>query len=221
MGRGGGTTATGPLDPPTVVLAQAVKGAFPRLQPPAVALLCSLQAGAAWIRWREEDGRSSLYFPLEQGQAPLHAEDMKTMDWVAIVPDTACRWITAAAPQPMQSPPACHRLLQTVPLLAPRHALTRQVRRAMLIHPGEWMGTPGARYPPGPVLEQVTAPTPGSRHVLPGASAPTEQLSDEVQDLALESLRVPYPQAHQTTLPAWDCSAASRPHTREAWWNSG
>ena len=31
--------------------AQAVKGAFPQPQPPGVALLDSLLAGAAWIRW--------------------------------------------------------------------------------------------------------------------------------------------------------------------------
>ena len=66
-----------------------------------MALLRSLQAGAAWIRWREEDGRPSPYFPLVQAQALPHAEDMATVEWGAIVPDTACRWITAAAPQPM------------------------------------------------------------------------------------------------------------------------
>ena len=60
----------------------------------------------------------------------------------------------------------------------------------------EWMATPGTQYPPGPVLEQLTAPTPGVRHVLHRASAPTEQLNDEVLDLALEPLRVLYPQAH-------------------------
>ena len=60
------------------------------------------------------------------------------------------------------------------------------------------MTTPGAgaRYPPGPVLKQLTAPTPGVRQVLQRASAPTEQLTDEVLDLALKPLRVLYPQAH-------------------------
>ena len=106
--------------------AQTVKGAFSPPQPPCVALLRSLQAGAAWILWREEVGRPSPYFPLVQGQALLHAEDMGTVEWGAIVPDTACRWITAAAPQPMQSPPACHCLLRAVPPLAPYHALTRK-----------------------------------------------------------------------------------------------
>ena len=176
--------------------AQAVKGAFLPPQPPGVTLLRSLQAGAAWVRWREDDGRPSPYFPLVQGQALLHAEDMGTVELGAIVPDTACRWITAAAPQTIQSPPACHRLLRAVPPLATRHALTREVWRAMLSHPREWMATPGARYPPGPVLEQLTAPTPGVRHALHRASAPTEQLTDEVLDLALEPLRVLYPQAH-------------------------
>ena len=99
--------------------AQAVKGAFPQPQLPGVALLRSLQAGAAWIRWREEDGRPSPYFPLVQGQALLHAEGMGTVEWGAIMPDTACRWITVAAPQPMRLPPACHRLLGRSPPWTP------------------------------------------------------------------------------------------------------
>ena len=53
-----------------------------------------------------------------------------------------------------------------------------------------------ARYPLGPVLEQLTAPTPGVRRALHRASALTEELNDEVLDLALEPLRVPYPQTH-------------------------
>ena len=184
---------------PTDALAhatQAVKGAFPPPQPPGVALLRSLQAGAAWVRWREENGRTGPYFPLVQGQALLHAEDMGTVEWGAILPDAAFGWITAAALQPMRPPPACHCLLRPVPPLAPRHALTRDVWRAMLSHPGEGMATPVARYLPGPVLEQLTAPTPGVRHVLHRASAPTEQLTDEVLEPALEPLRLLYPQAH-------------------------
>ena len=176
--------------------AQAVKGAFPQPLLPRVALLRSLQAGAAWVRWREEGGRPSLYFPLAQGQALLHAEGMGTMEWGAIVPNTACRWITAAAPQPMQSPPACHRLLRAVPSKVPPGALTREVWRAMLRHPSDLMTNPGARCPPGPVLQQLTAPTPGVRNALHSASGLTEQLTDEVLDLALEPLRVLYPQTH-------------------------
>ena len=80
---------------------KAVKGAFPQSLLPGVALLRSLQAGAAWVRWKEGKGRSSPYFPLVQGQALIHAEGMGTVEWGAIVPSTACRWITAAAPQPM------------------------------------------------------------------------------------------------------------------------
>ena len=48
--------------------------------------------------------------------------------------------------------PATHAIASGVPLpsasgppLAPRHALTREVWRAMLSHPREWMATPGAR----------------------------------------------------------------------------
>ena len=81
--------------------AQAVKGAFPQPLLPGVALLRSLQAVTAWVRWSEEDGRPSPYFPLMQGQALLHAEGMGTVEWGAIVPDTVSRWITVAAPQPM------------------------------------------------------------------------------------------------------------------------
>ena len=176
--------------------AQAVKGAFPQPQPPCGALLRSLQAGAAWVRWREEDGRPSPYFPLVQGQALLHAEGMGTVEWGAIVPDTACRWITVAAPHPMRWPPACHRLLPALAPLAPCHALTREVCRAMLSHHGEWTMTAGARYLPGPVLELLTAPTPGVSHALHRASALTEQLTDEVLNLALEPLRVLDLQTH-------------------------
>ena len=66
----------------------------------------------------------------------------------------------------------------------------------MLSHIREWLTNLGARHPPGPVLEQLTAPTPGVRHALHRASALTEQLNDEVLDLALEPLRVLYPQTH-------------------------
>ena len=55
---------------------------------------------------------------------------------------------------------------------------------------------PGARYPPGPVLERLTAPTTGVRHALHRVSAVTEQLTDEVLDLALEPLWVLYLQTH-------------------------
>ena len=175
---------------------QAVKGAFPQPLLPSVALLRSLQAGAVWVRWKEGGGRSSPYFPLVQGQALLNAEGMGTVEWGAILPGTACRWITAAAPQPMRSPPACHRLLRMVPSLAPQHAFTRDVWKAILSHTREWLTNPGARYPPGPVVEQLTAPTPGVRHALHRASPLKEQLNDEVLDLALEPLRVLYPQTH-------------------------
>ena len=112
------------------------------------------------------------------------------------MPNTASRWITVTAPQPMRSPPACNRLLRAVPSLAPHHALTREVWRAMLSHHREWMTDPRVRCPLGPVLEQLTAPTPGVRHAVQRASALPEQLTDEVLDLALEPLRVLYPQTH-------------------------
>ena len=202
---------------------EAVKGAFLQTLLPGVVLLRSLQAGAAWVRWREEGGRPSPYFPLVQGQALLHAEGMGTVGWGAILPGTACRWITAAAPQPMRSRPACHRLLRVIPSLAPQHALTRDVWSAMLSHTREWLTNPGARYPPGPVLEQLRAPTPGVRHALHTVSALTEQLNDEMLDLALETCpcftRRPtsHPGARPTAWATWVCSAASRPRTWEVW----
>ena len=162
---------------------QAVKGAFPRPLLRGVALLRSLQAGAAWVQWREEPGATPRRGHGDCGMGGDRA-------------GTACRWITAAAPQPMRSPLACERLLREVPSLAPQHALTRDVWRAMLSHTREWLTNPGARYPPGPVLEQLTAPTAGVCHALHRASALTEQLNDEVLDLALEPLRVLYPQTN-------------------------
>ena len=93
--------------------------------------------------------------------------------------------------------PAAHAIATGVPppptggpLLGPHHALTREVWRAMLSHTRDWMTNSGARCPPGPVLEQFTAPKPGVCHALHRASALTEQLTDEVLDLALEPLRV-------------------------------
>ena len=66
----------------------------------------------------------------------------------------------------------------------------------MLSHHREWMTDPGARCPQGPMLEQLTAPTPGVRHALHRSSALTKQLKDEVLHLALEPLRVLYLQTH-------------------------
>ena len=108
--------------------AGAVKGPFPQPLLPGVALLRSLQAGAAWVRWMEEDGRPSPYFRPVQHQALFHAEGMGTMELGAIVPDTACRWITVAAPQPMRPPPACHRLLLTRSRGGPGHGTLRWTR---------------------------------------------------------------------------------------------
>ena len=182
---------------PTGTLAhatQAVEGTFQTPQPPDI-LLCSLQAGAAWVRWRE-NRRPGPYFPLVQGQALLHIEGMRTEEGGAIVPDTACRWISATAWRPMRLPPACHHLFHTVPPLAPRHAFTRVVWRALLSHQGDWMTALATRHPPGLVLEQLTASTPRVRHARHRVSTQPNQLTDEVLDLALEALRVLYPQAH-------------------------
>ena len=197
---------------------QAVKGAFPQPLRPGVTLLRSLQAGAAWVRWREADGRPSPYLPLVQGQALLHAEGMGTVDWAAIVPDTAFRWITVASPQRVRSQPACHRLLWA----APYHAFTREVWRATLSHTREWMTNPRAWYPPGTVLEQLTARTPGVRHALHRASAlrnssPTRCWTWHWSRRGCSTRRpTSRQQARPTARAAWGCSAASRPHTQEA-----
>ena len=168
--------------------AQAVKGAFPQPLLPGVALLRGLQAGVAWVRWREEDGRPSPYFPLLQSQALLQDNDMGTAECGAIVPDTACRWTTVA-------PPATHAITTGVPLPPTGGPLLGPHPRP---HKGSVEGH--AKPPQGvddkPVLEQLTAPTPGVRHALHRASALTEQLTNEVLDLALEPLRVRYPQTH-------------------------
>ena len=68
----------------------------------------------------------------------------------------------------------------------------------MLSHPREWTTNPGAQCPPGLVLEQLTAPTPGVGDALHRTPALTEQLTDEVLDLALEPLRMLY---LQTQIP--------------------
>ena len=161
-----------------------------------MALLRSLQAGAAWIRWREEAGRPSPYFPLVQGQGLLYAEGMgsdgvggnhtRRRMQVDHCGRPATHAIAAGVPPPSTGGPP----------LAVRHALTREAWRAMPSHPREWMTNPGAGYPPGPVLEQLMAPTPGVRNTLHRVSALTEQLTNEVLDLALPPLRVLYPQTH-------------------------
>ena len=53
--------------------------------------------------------------------------------------DRTCTWIKATAPHPMWPLLACHHLLQTVPPIAPRHALTFEVWLALLSHSRDWM----------------------------------------------------------------------------------
>ena len=154
----------------------------------------SLQAGVTLIRWRE-NGRPAPFVPLVQGQAILHTEGIRAAKWGAIVPDTAGRSVTAAAPHHVQAPPACRSLLRTVPALAPCHALTRKVRRATLDHVKDWMTAPGTRCPPVPVRDRLTAPTPSVCHAQHRASTLVDQLTDEVLNLALELLRMLYPEA--------------------------
>ena len=82
--------------------AQAVEGAFQQPRLSGVALLRSLQVGAAWIPWGEEDGRPSPYFSLVQGKALLHAEGMGTVELGAIVHAGGSLW-------PPRSPCDCPR----------------------------------------------------------------------------------------------------------------
>ena len=167
---------------------QAIKGAFLPPQLPWT-LVRNLQAGAAWVGW-EENGRPGPYFAVVQGQAILDTEGMGAVECGAIVPNTACRRVTATSLHPLRTPPACHCVMQTVPRLAPSHALTLAVWPAMLDDVKDWMTAPGTLCPPGPVLERLTAPKPSVRQVLHSAPNPTDQLPDEVLDLALEPLRV-------------------------------
>ena len=145
--------------------------------------------------------------------------------WGAIVPNTACRWITAAAPQPMQSPPACHRLLRAPPSwppATPSHWKSGGPTRAT---PGSgWQprvhGTRQGRYssssrahargPPRPAQGVGPYGTAHRRGARPGAGTPT--------GARRPTSRL---QARPTAWPAWDFRALLRPHTREAWWNSG
>ena len=84
--REGHTTAAKPSGPPALVLAHGYpgqyhpgcQGDFATTQSPD-ALLCSLQAGAALVLWRE-NGRPGPHFPLVQGQALLHAQGMGTVE---------------------------------------------------------------------------------------------------------------------------------------------
>ena len=142
---------------PTCTLVHATQATKWTLPPPQScgALLGSLQVGAAWVWWKEK-GLPVPYFPMLQGQALIHTESMGAVEWGAIVPDRACQWGTATAPHPLRPPRPCHCLLRTVPSLAPRLALNREVLRALLDHRNDWMMASGTRCPPGRMLKRLT-----------------------------------------------------------------
>ena len=54
----------------------------------------------------------------------------------------------------------------------------------MLYHAKNWMTAPGTRCPHGAGLERPTTPMPSVCHALHGALYPTNQLTDELVDLA-------------------------------------
>ena len=85
----------------------------------------------------------------------LHTEGVGTEKCTAIMPNTACRWVTVTAPHPLQAPPACHHLLRTGPPLACSHALSPEVWWAMLEHRRHCITAPGTRWPPEPVLARL------------------------------------------------------------------
>ena len=163
---------------------QAVKGAFLPPPPPSAPLLRSLLGSVARERMPgpvlppgARAGTASHRGHGDRGMGGDRAQHGPQMD-------NSCRPATHAVATSVP-PPATNS-----PPLGPRYALTRDSWRALLSHTREWMATPGARYPTEPVLERLTASTPGVRHVLHRASAPTEQLTDEVLDLTMEPLRV-------------------------------
>ena len=201
---GGGTAAARPLDPPAVVLAHGHPGPWcpshqgglptgttPRRGPvPQSAGGGGLDTVARGGQAPEPvfppgagPGTTSRRGHGDRGVGGDHTRHGMQVDHRG---RPAAHAIAAGVPPPSTG----------VPSLGPRHSLMREVWRAMLSHLSEWMTSPGARYPPGPVLEQLTAPTPRVRHTLHRASALTEQLTDEVLDLAPEPLRLLYPQTH-------------------------
>ena len=188
MGHKGGTTAAGLLRLPTLVIAHRHPG------PCTPSHQRDFPTASVAQRPAPEPTGGSGLGSVEGEPTPGAYCTMGAVEWGAIVPDTACRWITATAQRPMQPPPACHCLLPTVPPLAPHHALIREVWRALLNQCEDWMTAPGARCPAEPVLEGLTAPIPKDR--LHSLSTKIDQLTDELLDLALEPLRVLYPQAH-------------------------
>ena len=155
MGCEGSSTPAGPLHLSTLVVAPGCPGPSPPGRqgglPAALAPRrrpAPQPAGGGGLGSVARQWTPGPYFPLGQGQTLLHTEDMGTLEPEVMVLNTACRWVTAAAPQPMPSTEACHRLLRTVLCSAPRHALTREVWRALLSHHMEsmrWEATPGAR----------------------------------------------------------------------------
>ena len=144
VGRGGGTTAAGPLYPPAVVLThrrpgpwhQSCQESFPTAPTSrrGPAPQPTGGGGLGMVAGRERPPGPVLPPNVGPGAASRRRHGNRGMGG-----DRAGHGvqITAAAPQLMQSPPACNRLLGAVPPLVPRHALTRDVWRNILSHPRE------------------------------------------------------------------------------------
>ena len=204
--------------------AQAVKGAFPPPQPPGVALLRSLQAGAAWIRWQEEDRRRSPYFHLVQGQGREHGNRGMGGDRArhGVQVDNrgrpAAHAIATGVPQPSASGP---------PLGPPSRPHTGSVE-GHAEPPQGVDGDPGCTVPAGAGTraahgQHARGPPRPAQGVGPYGTAHRRGAPTWRWNPYGCSTRRPTSslQARQTAWPAWDCNAASRPHTPEAGSNSG
>ena len=164
------------------------------------------------------------------GQAVLHIMDMGAVEWGAIVPDTDCRLVTATAQFPLRTLPAYHRLLQTVPHMVPRQALTRVCGVLGLKTPGSGWLHPARGAHPTP-SESGSRPARRATHTLCRERRPRweAQPSSRTRPWTWHwnpsgcSSRKPTSRrrARQTDSPGWDCGAEWRPSTMEARWSAG
>ena len=213
MGRRGGATATRPLDSPAVVLTHghpgpcrpSRQGGLPTATPPRRGPAPQL-GGRSGLGTVKGGGRApEPVFPAGAGPGATprlgHKDRGVGGDRArhGMQVDHCGRPATNAIATGVPPPPTGGPLLGTPPRPHDRSV------EGGLSHPREWMTNPAARCPPGLVYKQLPAPTTGVRHALHRASARTEQLTDEVLDLALQLLRLLYPQTHIPPVGTSNC----------------
>ena len=235
VGRRVGATAAGLLGPPIVVFARGDpgpchpgrQGGFPAAAPPrrGPALQPTDGSGLGTVKGRRRapepvfppgpgPGATSRRGHGDRGMGGDRARHGMQVDRCGR-PGT--HEIAAGVPPPPTGDP---------PLGPP----TRPYEGCMGGHAGPHQGVanePGCTVPAGAAARRAHGPhTRGPPRPAQGAG-PTEQHTDEVLDLALEPLRVLYlqtripPAGTSNRLGRLVCSAALRPRTRGAWWNSG